>query len=146
MIKNDIANINTVVNFKSSANISYQVRYKEYTGTAAIMKAKDKEVYGCGLWGFGEIPPTAIHVSSSRPGACVFVFSCFRVLGRMAGARLCFRVLGPSGPSQPLSVRQLSGPCRTAVLPPVEPLSFSLSLQLLFFMEHTILLSFLLRV
>ena len=73
MIKNDIANINTVVNFKSSANISYQVRYKEYTGTA-IMKAKDKEVYGCGASEISRRPPSTFH-----PVAPERVFSCFRV-------------------------------------------------------------------
>ena len=57
MIKNGVANVNAVINFNSSANITYQLRYKEYTGTT-IMKAKDKKVYG---WGFGEIPPTAIQ-------------------------------------------------------------------------------------
>ena len=57
MIKEGMANVNTVVAFRSSTGISYEVRYKEFSG-AAIMKAKDKEVVS---YGFGEIPPTALQ-------------------------------------------------------------------------------------
>jgi len=66
MIKEGMMNTNALVRFRSSANISYEVRYKEYTGTA-IMKAKDKEVYA---YGFGEIPPTALqHSDVNTPEA-----------------------------------------------------------------------------
>ena len=89
------------------------------------------------------------------------VFSCFRVLGRLSP--LCFRVFvfscfGPDGWCQTVvscfgSLRSLAaavcqaavGPCGLLSYHLLDP-SLSLSLQLLVFMEHTILLSFLLRV
>ena len=66
MVKQGMMNTNPLVRFRSSANVTYEVRYKEYTGTA-IMKAKDKEVYA---YGFGEIPPTALqHSDVNTPEA-----------------------------------------------------------------------------
>ena len=57
MIQEGMANISTVIAFRSSTGVSYEVRYKEFSGNT-IMKAKDKEVVS---YGFGEIPPTALQ-------------------------------------------------------------------------------------